>query len=129
MSTILEILSDTNKNIESIKAHKNNNYLRKFMEAAFVPEKKVLLPEGRPPFEPLKDSAHQNPGAFWQIAKKMDVFYRNDVKSVIRETAFIRALESVSEVEADLLLMMKDQTVDLIYPNVTYENLKNVGYF
>ena len=99
------------------------------MEAAFVPEKKVLLPEGRPPFEPLKDSAHQNPGALWQIAKKLDVLYRTDVKPIIREVAFIRALESVSEVEADLLLMMKDQTVDLIYPELTHEKLKDVGYF
>ena len=84
MSTILEILSDANKNIKTIVAHKNNAYLRKFMEAAFVPEKKVLLPEGRPPFEPLKDSAHQNPGALWQIAKKLDVLYRTDVKPIIR---------------------------------------------
>ena len=38
MSTILEILSDANKNIKTIVAHKNNAYLRKFMEAAFVPE-------------------------------------------------------------------------------------------
>ena len=129
MSTILEILSDANKNIKTIVAYKNNAYLRKFMEAAFVPEKKVLLPEGRPPFEPLKDSAHQNPGALWQIAKKLDVLYRTDVKPIIREVAFIRALESVSEVEADLLMMMKDQTVELIYPELTYEKLKDVGYF
>lgn len=129
MSAILDILADANKNIKTILSHKNNAYLRKFMEAAFVPEKKVLLPEGRPPFESLKDSVYQNPGALWQVAKKLDVLYRTDVKPIVREVAYIRALESVSEVEADLLLMMKDQTVDLIYPNLTYENLKNVGYF
>ncbi len=129
MSTIIEILSDANKNIQTILVHKNNAYLRKFMEAAFVPEKKVLLPEGRPPFEPLKDSAFQNTGAMWQIAKKLDVLYRTDIKPMVVEAAFIRSLESVSDVEADLLLMMKDQTVDLIYPELTYEKLKDVGYF
>ena len=129
MSTIIEILSDANENIQTILSHKNNAYLRKFMEAAFVPEKKVLLPEGRPPFEPLKDSAFQNTGAMWQIAKKLDVLYRTDIKPMVVEAAFIRSLESVSDVEADLLLMMKDQTVDLIYPELTYEKLKDVGYF
>ena len=129
MSTIIEILSDANENIQTILSHKNNAYLRKFMEAAFVPEKKVLLPEGRPPFEPLKDSAFQNTGAMWQIAKKLDVLYRTDIKPMAVEAAFIRSIESVSDVEADLLLMMKDQTVDLIYPELTYEKLKDVGYF
>jgi hypothetical protein len=99
------------------------------MEAAFLPEKKLLLPEGVPEYKSNVDSAYQNQGAIWQIARKIDVFYRSDVKSIVREVAFLRALESISDVEGDLLVAIKEQNVDLIYPNLTYENLKNVGYF
>ena len=129
MSSVIDILSDADKNIHTIINHKNNRYLRNLLEAAFLPEKKLLLPEGVPEYKSNVDSAYQNQGAIWQIARKIDVFYRSDVKSIVREVAFLRALESISDVEGDLLVAIKEQNVDLIYPNLTYENLKNVGYF
>ena len=128
-NTIKDILDDANKDINSIIQHKNNSYLRLFMEAAFIPEKKINLPEGAPPYTQNNDSTYQNKGAMWQIARKLDVFYNPKMNQLRREAAFIGALENVSVEEANILLNMKDQTLSVVYPTLTYDALKQVGYF
>jgi hypothetical protein len=129
MATIQEILVNANKNIETIKAHVGNNYLRALMEAAYVKEKKLLLPEGDPPFKKPDIHPDQVGGTMWQIAKKIDIFRRADAVTIKRENAFIQALESVSEMDAKILLAVKDQTLDKLFPALTVEELKRVGYF
>lgn len=126
---ISEILSAADKDINTIKQHIGNNYLRKLMECAYIADKKMILPEGDPPYTPSTLHESQVSGAFWQVAKKLDVFLRADVKPFMREKSFIGALESVSASDAKILLAVKDQALYKIYPNLTYQNLVNVGYF
>jgi hypothetical protein len=129
MDSIPDILADADKDPTSILKHKNNNYLRNLLSVAYIPSKKMILPEGDPPYKTTETSDQITKGAFWQICRKMDVFLRSDVKSIFRESQFISALESVSEKEAQILLKAKDQNLMVIYPNLTYEKLKEVGYF
>ena len=126
---ISEILDSANKDIKSIMAHVGNNYLRNLMEAAYLSDKKFLLPEGDPPYKASTLHESQLSGAFWQVAKKIDVFRRPDVKSLLREKSFIGALESLSVSDAKILLAVKDQKLESIYPNLTYGALIEVGYF
>lgn len=128
MDTIREILADADKDIKTILKHNGNNYLRLLLEAAFIPEKKLLLPEGNPPFNKNNLSDVVTKSSFWQVARKIDIFQRSDVRSVVRETSFIHALEAISEKDAEILLAVKDQTLHTLFPNLTYDNLVAVGY-
>lgn len=130
MDTIREILLDVNSDIEKIKMHAGNTYLRNFLSTAFLPSKKLDFPAGVPPYIPAAtENDQQVRGAFWQFAKKLDTLRRKDVHKLRLETIFIQSLESVSEEEAKLIIQMKDQTLSETYPNITKESLTKVGYF
>lgn len=130
MDSITDILSDANKDINTIKKYQKNTYLRNILEAAFLPEKKMLLPEGAPPYKSVGEISPQiTKAAFWQVARKVEIFQRQNLKPIVREQRFIECLESISDEEGKVLLASKDQTLNNIYPNLTYENLKSVGYF
>ena len=47
------------------------------------------------------------------------IFKREDLKPIKREGLFIEMLESVSPEEAKILLAIKDQRLDKIYPKIT----------
>jgi hypothetical protein len=128
-SYVSDILEAANKDIKTIMAHAGNNYLRNLMESAYLSDKKFILPEGDPPYKEQTLHKSQLAGAFWQVARKLDVFRRADVKSLMREKSFIGALESVCAEDAKILLAIKDQKLERIYPALTYGALRDVGYF
>lgn len=129
MDTINEILTAAEDNIDSILQHKGNTYLRNFMEAAYFPEKKFVLPEGVPPYKVNEQHEQQLRGAFWQIAKRINLFQRTDITPARRESIFIQALESLPKVEVDILIACKEQKLHKIYKGVTLTRLTNIGYF
>lgn len=129
MDSIPDILADADKDPTSLLKHKGNNYLRNLMMIAYLPEKKMILPEGDPPYNTTTTSDQVTKGAFWQVCRKLDIFLRTDLNPIRREAQFISALESISEKEAQILLNAKDQTLMSIYPNLTFEKLKEIGYF
>jgi hypothetical protein len=126
---ISEILKQANEDISKINLHASNNYLRKLMQCAYLPEYKIDLPEGEPPYKKLDTHEAQTSGVFWQIARKIDTFLRKDFVKVKKEIAFINALESLSNVDASILIHVKDQSLHKLYPNLTLDNLKKVKYF
>lgn len=129
MSTINEILKAAEDNPKSIMNHMGNKYLRSFMEAAYLTEKKLTLPEGDPPFKTNLQHEFQVPsGVFWQFAKKIDLFQRPDIGPKL-EQQFILQLESMSEVEAKIVLAAKDQKLNKMFKGLTLKVLKEVGYF
>lgn len=129
MSTISEILSAANTDINTLKQHIGNRYLRNLMEAAYIPEKKFVLPEGLPPFKGNTQHPDQLSGAFWQIAKKLDNLQRADLIPIRRESLFIQSLESLSTIDAKILIAVKEQKLDEMFKTLTMENLKAIGYF
>jgi vacuolar-type H+-ATPase subunit E/Vma4 len=129
MDTIEQILQAAEDNCESILKHKDNKYLRNFMQAAYLPEFKMNLPDTDPPYKENPQHPEQLRGTFWQIVKKIDIFQRKDLKPLRQETLFIQALESIPANEAKILLAAKDQTLHKIYKGVTLAKLKKVGYF
>jgi hypothetical protein len=130
MSTVNEIFKAAEDNINSILAVKANKYFRNLMEAAYVPEKKLLLPDGNPPYKPNgMHEAQVEPGIFWQIARKLDVFQRPEMKQVRREMQFIQALESLSAQDAEILLAIKDQKLHKKFKGLTLKKLTEIGYF
>lgn len=129
MKNISVILEEANKNILTLKEHFTNNYFRNIMDAAYLPEKKFILPEGDPPFVMSQNHMDQLSGTFWQVAKKLNMFQRADLKPIRRESLFVQALESLSPIDAKILLCVKDQNLTKIYPKLTKQALVEVGYF
>lgn len=130
MSTVTEIFNAAEDNINSIIAVKANKYFRNLMDAAYKPEKKLLLPEGTPPYKVnAMHEAQVEPGIFWQIARKLDVFQRPEMKQVRREMQFIQALESLSAIDAEILLAIKEQKLHKKFKGLTLKKLTEIGYF
>ena len=128
MEMISDLLRDIDKDITAAFKHKGNKYFRNAMEAAFVPAKKFLLPEGTPPYKEMKGESVQL-GGFWMVANKMYVYTRADLKPSKRESLFIQDLEILSKEDATILVAIKDQKLTNLFPNITYDSLKAVGYF
>lgn len=129
MSTISEILSAANTDINTLKQHIGNKYLRNLLEAAYIPEKKFVLPEGIPPFKENPQHPDQLSGSFWQIAKKIENLQRMDITPIRRESLFIQDLESLSAIDAKILIAVKEQTLHKMFKTLTLKNLKAIGYF
>ena len=55
------------------------------------------------------------------------IFKREDLTPVKREGLFIEMLESVPHAEAKILLAIKDQRLDKIYPKITPELASKVA--
>jgi hypothetical protein len=135
MASVIEILAAAEDNIRSIIQYKDNRYLRNLLDAAFIPEKKLRLPEGAPPYTPNPmHEAQVNPGIMWQACAKLDQFQRDlpEGNKALRariENQFIQTLESVSAKDAEILLAVKEQTLSKLIKGVTYAKLQEVGYY
>lgn len=129
MSTISTILEEANANVKTIMAHAGNRYLRNIMEAAFIESKKFILPEGEPPYTKNTNHPDQLSGTFWQVAKKIDIFQRADLKPLRREGLFVQTLESLSPIDAKIFILVKEQNLQKMFPKLTKSALEEVGYF
>jgi len=126
---INEILKDINNDISNLTTKfATHNYLRNVLEHAYLPEKKFLLPEGIPEYKNQLGPAYQHEQSFWLEAKKFYVYLRTDLKTQKRESMFIAALESMATEEAKIFIAIKEQNLDIIYPNITLAKLREVGY-
>jgi hypothetical protein len=131
MKLVCDLLDEINKDIKTLIPNQNNQYLRNLLEHALIPEKKFYLPDGVPPYKVNQLPSAQLQGAMWNVCKKLYIFCRRDMKALQRESLFVTSLESVSKQESELLIAIKDQTFDKMYPNITIENINGVipGYF
>lgn len=128
-ATVGEVLSELNYDIFNMKKYEGNSYLRNLLDAAFIPEKKFILPEGEAPYKPSTFNVTETQGTFWQWCRKLDIFQRRDLSAMKREMQFITALESLSPEDAKILCAVKEQELSKLYPNLTFESLVSVGYF
>lgn len=129
MLTIGETLKDINDDINKLKEHKDNTYLRTLFQCAFIPEYKFLLPEGMPEYKKNGSSPVENKGLFWQECRRMMSYCRADLKAIRREQLFLQAIEALDAESAGILIAVKEQTLSDLYNNITYEKLCEVGYF
>lgn len=121
-----ELLTEVNDNIDKIEQYKTNQVLKTVLFHATTPEGKFILPEGVPPYK--KQNAPDGLGyaTLYMVYKKMYVFCRVDLKPFKREELFLGALESLSDIEAEILLLIKEQTLDSKYPNLTFSKVKAI---
>jgi hypothetical protein len=88
--------------------------LKAVLGYTFDPTVKWLLPEGDPPFQPLKNSAEAE-GRLISEVKKFYLFVegpteaQRNMKQTQRERIFIEMLESIDSRDAQILLGMKNR--------------------
>lgn len=126
---VTEMLKEVNENPELLKTTYANNAVLKFVfEHAFIKDKKFILPEGDPPFKPDPAPMGMNPSNFFQEVKRFYVFCRADLNPVRRETLFIQLLEGLHPDEAKIMLAIKDQKLNKLYPKITAKVVADAGF-
>jgi hypothetical protein len=126
---ITEILEQINKDPELVLTKYIDNYaVKTIFEYAFDKTKKMVLPEGEPPYK--KDTAPlgMSPGNFYQQVKKFYIFLRQDLTAVRREQLFIQLLESLHPTESAVCVAIKDQALTSLYPNITAKLAVKAGW-
>lgn len=127
---ITELLKAANEDVSvlSTPAYKDNYAIRTILEYAFDKRHKMVLPSGTPPYKQDTAPLGMTPANFYQVVKKLYVFKRKDVAKVKLEALFIQTLEGVHPSEADVIVAIKDQSLESMYPNITTEVAVAAGY-
>lgn len=123
-----ELLTEINDNPELLTKLKGDASLTILFQFAFDPTKKFLLPEGDPPYKPDAAPIGMSMGILRQELKRFYVFCRADLPAVRREDLFIQLLEGVHPSEAELLLSVKDQTLNKKYKKITHQLVYDLGF-
>jgi hypothetical protein len=126
---LTEILDEINEDVKKLNDYKDDMALRYVFEYAFDEDKKMDLPDGEPPFKP--DGAPDfgmSPANLRMETKKFYVYNRKDLKALRKEQLFIGLLEAVHPKEAKLLIAIKDQKLEKMYPKITRTVLEGLGF-
>ena len=125
---IPEILAEINEDTSKITQYKDSSALKVLLPYAFLPEKKFDLPEGDPPFKQDVAPIGMSPGNFVQELRRLYIFTKErELPAVKREGLFINLLEALHPSEAKVLLAVKDQNLQSLYPNITVDLLVDNG--
>lgn len=87
----------------------NSPPVRSLLRMAVSPNVSFLLPTGDPPY---KESELDEPGLFVGLIRKLYIFTNEgpkNIKPMRREFLFVEMLQSISPVDAKLLLLVKDK--------------------
>jgi hypothetical protein len=124
---VTQMLDAINADPKSIQQYKDDVALKIIFEYAFDPDKKMILPEGEPPFKPSAEPMGMTPTNLFSELRRMYVFCRADLKPIKRESLFISLLEGVHPDEAKMLIAVKDQKLTKMYPKITHKLVADVG--
>ena len=132
LSEVLRMLNEDPSLMQPGKpfAFQQNSALHKVFYYGYVPSARFLLPEGIPPFTPSNMRPGANATDLLVAIRRGRFSYMVDknIPNARREQLFIGLLETVYQEEAKILLAIKDQNLDELFPNLTYKTLYEVGY-
>jgi hypothetical protein len=121
------MLKEINDNPKAIENYKQEFLLKVIFAHAFLPNYKMNLPEGEPPFKPAAEPMGMTPTNMFSEARRMYVFLREDLSAIKRESLFISLLEGVHPEEAKILIAVKDQKLTKLYPKITHKLVSDAG--
>jgi hypothetical protein len=124
---ITEALNEINTDPKKIELYKNDTALKFIFEYAYIKDLKMDLPDGEPPYRPDTAPIGMSPANLRMETKKFYVFKRKDLTSIKREQLFIGLLEAVNPDEAKVLIAVKDQKLNKLYPKITRKLLTDAG--
>jgi len=124
---LTQMLQDINDNPKNIQNYKDDFLLKVICAHAFLPDYKMLLPEGAPPFKPTAEPMGMTPTNLFSEAKRLYVFCRKDLTALKRESLFIGLLESIHPEEAKVVIAVKDQKLHKMFPKITHKLVSDAG--
>ena len=124
---LTQMLAEINENPKAIDNYKQEFLLKGIFAHSFLPEYKLNLPEGEPPFKPAAEPMGMTPTNMFSEARRMYVFTREDLSAIKRESLFISLLEGIHPDEAKILIAMKDQKLHKMYPKITHKLVSDAG--
>lgn len=124
---ITEILAEINEDVTKLTNYRDNYAIKTILDYAFTPERKMILPDGTPPFKKDTNPLGMSPANLYQSIKKFYVFLRKDLTKIRREQLFIQLIEGVHPEEAALCIAIKDQKLTSLYPNIKAKVVKESG--
>jgi hypothetical protein len=127
---IFEILASANRKrkpeetLRVLNEHRDNQTLHYILQGSYDNNVKSYLPPGKPPFTPFpeKDPSKVPSTLNFQQRKIFNLFeysWGSKQPRVKMEREFIAFLESVHAEDADILIRMKDKTLEEKYPKLT----------
>lgn len=122
------MLEEINADPKAIETFKDDAVLKLIFEYAFDPTKKMILPEGEPPFKPAAEPLGMTPTNLFSEMRRLYVFCRADLTPLKRESLFISMLEGCHPTEAEVLIAVKDQTLHKKYPKITRKLVTDAGF-
>lgn len=125
---LTQMLEEINDDPKAISKYKGDAVLKIAFEYAFDPAKKMVLPEGTPPYKPAAEPLGMTPTNLFSEMRRMYVFCRADLKPLKRESLFISLLEGVHPTEAEVLIAIKDQTLHKMYKKITAKLVAEAGF-
>ena len=121
---ILKLIDEADSEKRKIKLlKKNDNFvLRTILQGNFSEQIKFDMPKGSPPLEETKEEeiVSLDDEIIKQICKSCD----KRQHQWRREIVFTKAIQNLSEEEKDIIIAMKDKTINELYPSITYELVK-----
>lgn len=122
--TTIELLEEVNSNYKNITQYVNNQLVLSIIKYGVNPDNKFMLPEGIPPYKKGNVPPGMGYSSLFFERKKFYVFNKADLKPAKREEIFINILESLDDVDIDILILIKDQKLNKRFPNITYKKMK-----
>ena len=105
----------------------DNNAMRQLLKAAFDPKIKFDLPEGNPSYIKNEAPAGTEHTSLASEARKLYHFIvggNNTINKLKKETMFIQMLEGLHEKDAEVLMAVKNKTLNNAYKGLTAQMLK-----
>jgi hypothetical protein len=121
LTDLIAIFQAVDKEPETIVKYKDNKAFYACMHYGFKPTAKFNLPETDPPYVSVTVSGNRPSKCIENTWKLWRYFCANEMRPILRERTFIEMLECYSEPEALLLLAVKDQNIERMFPNITRE--------
>lgn len=121
------MLKEINDDPKKIDQFKNEFLLKVIFAHNFLPNYKMKLPEGEPPFKPADQPMGMCDTNLFVEAKRFYVFLREDVKPIKRESLFVGLLEGIHPEEAKIVIAVKDQKLQKLYPKITWKLVSDAG--
>lgn len=125
---VTEMLKQINDDPKVIEMYKGDAVLKLIFEYAFDSTKKMILPEGTPPYKPADEPLGMTPTNMFSEMRRLYVFCRADLTALKREGLFISMLEGCHPTEAEVLIAIKDQTLHKKYLKITRKLVTDAGF-
>ncbi len=127
---ITEIFKEINDQPELLKSvYSTNNNVKLLLQYAFDEKFKFALPKSNPPYTPAAQPQGMTSCNFLTEIRRLYVFTpQKELPKKKREELFIELLENIHPSEANFLCTIKNQELPSLYPNITKETVKELGW-